>query len=234
MESTNKKPRCHHISKIGSRCMADPQTGKNYCFFHDPEQKKKQAEARKQGGETRSRQAEPQITLPSNLPVMPLEKFSDVLDLLGQTVNHLISGEMDVPAARAIGYLAGLLQRALKADVQPIASRLADTINRFRRAEMDLRTAKTVGHLSALMLNALKQQAQQQRADAIATMEPANAKPTTRLASAVAPDASPRIETLITPSATAQAQDDHDHKVHPAIIHGNAGNTRNHGGRQIL
>jgi hypothetical protein len=224
MESTNKKPRCHHISKIGSRCMADPQIGKNYCFFHDPEQKKKQAEARKHGGETRSRQTEPQITLPSNLPVMPLEKFSDVLDLLGQTINHLFAGEMDVPAARAIGYLAGLLQRALKADVQPIASRLADTINRFRRGEMDLRTAKTIGHLSALMLNALKQQAQQQRAAAIATTEAANTNPPTRPASVIVQDASrpQTIQTRITPIVAGQPHDDQN--PHPAVITGMANN----------
>src|SRR5262245_27681340 len=43
MESSSKKPRCQFISKIGARCQADPQTGKDYCFFHDPDQKKKQA-----------------------------------------------------------------------------------------------------------------------------------------------------------------------------------------------
>jgi hypothetical protein len=229
MESTNKKPRCHHISKIGSRCMADPQTGKNYCFFHDPEQKKKQAEARKQGGETRSRQTEPEIKLPRNLPVVPLEKFSDVLDLLGQTINHLFSGEMDVAAARAIGYLAGLLQRSLKAGAQPIATRLADTINRFRRGEMDLRTAKTIGHLSALMLNALKQQAQQQMAEMMAAANEPSQPPQTNRQQAPRLD---RIETAVTPIAAAQAQDDQNYKVHPAIINGNAGNTRDHGGRQ--
>jgi hypothetical protein len=159
------KPRCQFITKNGSRCHADPQTGKDWCFMHDPGKKQQQAEARKQGGEARSRQTEPAITLPPNLPVMPLEKFSDVLHLLEQTINHLFQGEMDVTAARAIGHLAGLLQRSLKANAQPMVTTLANTINRFRRGEMDLRTAKTIGHLTALMLNALKQQARQQKMD---------------------------------------------------------------------
>jgi hypothetical protein len=214
--------------------MADPQTGKNYCFFHDPEQKRKQAEARKQGGEARSRQSEPEITLPSNLPVVPLENFSDVLDLLGQTMNHLLSGAMDVPAARAIGYLSGLLQRALKAEAQPIAVRLADTINRFRRGEMDLRTAKTIGHLSALMLNALKQQAQQQRAAAIATTEAGRAAESGRAAQATRGDSPAALrhakkETVPTPIIAARELD----QLHPAMINGNAVNATDSGGMRI-
>jgi hypothetical protein len=87
MENTQahgKKPSCHFISKIGARCHADPQTGKDYCFFHDPGQKKKQTEARRQGGEARSRQAEPEITLAPNLPVIPLWRAADVGELLAK------------------------------------------------------------------------------------------------------------------------------------------------------
>src|SRR6266849_3720832 len=116
IETPNKKPRCQYISKIGSRCQADPQTGKAYCFFHDPGQKSKQAAARRQGGEARSRQTEPEITLPPNLPAIPLRKASDVFELLSQTVNHFRRGQMEMRAAKAIAYLASLLLRALKQD----------------------------------------------------------------------------------------------------------------------
>ena len=44
-ETPKKKPRCEFITKNGSRCHADPQTGKDWCFMHDPEKKQKQAEA---------------------------------------------------------------------------------------------------------------------------------------------------------------------------------------------
>jgi hypothetical protein len=228
-EAPQRKPRCEFISKTGQRCHADPQTGKDWCFFHDPEKKQKQAEAQKQGGETRSRQTDPAITLPPNLPVMPLEKFSDVLHLLEQTVNHLRQGEMDVTAARAVGYLAGLLQRSIKANAQPMVSTLADTINQFRRAEMDLRTAKTIGHLTALMLNALKQEAQQQKmADMMAggrASETSQWSPTI-LREAPSHD---RMETAVTPIIAARELE----QLHPAVINGNAVNATDRGGVRI-
>src|SRR6266852_1440083 len=114
VEAPHKKPRCQYISKIGSRCQADPQTGKAYCFFHDPGQKGKQAAARRQGGEARSRQTEPEITLPPNLSVMPLQKASDVVELLAQTVNHFRRGQIELRAAKTIGHLASLMLSALK------------------------------------------------------------------------------------------------------------------------
>src|SRR6516164_9688661 len=105
-EAPAKKPRCQFISKIGARCQADPQVGKDWCFFHDPEQKKKQAEARKQGGEARSRQIEPELTLPPDLPMVLLESPGAVFELLAQTVHHVQCRKMDVRAAQTIAYLS--------------------------------------------------------------------------------------------------------------------------------
>jgi hypothetical protein len=230
-EAPARKPRCQFITKNGSRCHADPQAGKDWCFFHDPEQKKKQAEARKQGGEARARQAGPAITLPPNPSILPLEKFSDVLGLLSQTINHLLQGEMDVTAARAIGYLAGVLQRSLEANAQPMVTTLADTINRFRRGEMDLRTAKTIGHLTALMLNALKQQAQQEKMAGMMAAGRANEpfhRPQTIRPEAPRQD---RNETVITPTVAAKPPD--GPKPHPAVINGNAANAAHLGEIQI-
>ncbi len=176
VETPHKKPRCQYISKIGARCQADPQTGKAYCFFHDPGQKSKQAAARRQGGEARSRQTEPEITLPPNLPAIPLHKASDVFELLAQTVNHFRRGEMDMRAAKTIGYLASLLLRALKENTQPaVAELLADTINQFRCGQVELRAAKTIGHLASLMLGALKQAALEEQAASAAAIRPTQA-----------------------------------------------------------
>jgi hypothetical protein len=228
METANKKPRCHHISKIGSRCMADPQAGKNYCFFHDPGQKKKQAEARKQGGEARTRQISPEITLPPDLPIVPLENSWSVFELMRETVHHLQCHKMDVRAAKAIAYLSSLLLRALKANQRLIAQLLSDTINQVRSGETDLPTAKTIGHLTSIMLTALRQHAEEQ-----ADLEPAGAA---RMAGAAPSNSLAKlarslgVQFVATPIATAQPQD--DHKVHPAIISGNAGKTPDHGGIQ--
>jgi hypothetical protein len=157
----NKKPRCQFITRNGSRCHADPQTGKDWCFMHDPEQKKKQAEARKQGGEARSRQMEPEMLLPPNLPSVRLEKASEVYDLLAQHVDHLRGRRLDVRVAQTIAYLASLLLRALKAGRPFVARLMADTINEVRHGETDLRTAKIIGHLTSVMLTALKQEVEE-------------------------------------------------------------------------
>src|SRR6266849_6773489 len=217
VETPHKKPRCQYISKIGARCQADPQTGKAYCFFRAPEQKSKQAAARRQGGEARSRQTEPEITLPPNLPAIPLRKASDVFELLSQTVNHFRRGQMDMRAAKAIAYLASLLLRALKANTQPsVAELLADTINQFRSGQVELRAAKTIGHLASLMLSALKQAAlEEQAASQCEATRPAAA---IRPAQAVRPD-TPRhdgIETATTPIVPAKPPKDHE--PHPAVL----------------
>jgi len=211
VEAPHKNPRCQFISKIGARCQADPQTGKAYCFFHDPDQKKKQAEARKQGGEARSRQTEPELTLPPDLPAVRLENAGNVYELLAVTVNHLRCGQMDVRVAQAIAYLASLVLRALKADQPIMANLLSDTINEVRNGQTDLRTAKTIGHLTAIMLTALKQEAQEGEGASIVEM------------GAICPAEAPRQESIgavITPLVAAKLPD--DHKPHAAVINGMA------------
>src|SRR5215471_1067938 len=222
-ETPKKKPRCRHISKIGSRCHADPQTGKDYCFFHDPEQKKKQAEARKQGGEVRSRQTEPELTLPPNLPDVRLEKSGDVFELMEETVYHLQCGTMDVRAANALAYLASLLLRTLKAGRPRIAKLLADTINRVRQGETDLRTAKTIGHLTSIMLTALKQEAEEGQVGpmvempAIRPAEPMRANLPTRNSAADVPS-NGSVQALIAAIAAVKPPDNPE--LHPAVTTG--------------
>src|SRR5260370_11786101 len=216
VETPNKKPRCQYISKIGSRCQADPKTGKAHCFFHDPDQKSKQAAARRQGGEARSRQTEPEITLPPNLPAIRLQKASDVFELLSQTVNHFRRGQMDMRAAKAIAYLASLLLRALKANTQPsIAELLADTINQFRPRQLELRAAKNIRHLASLMLGAIKQAAlEEQAASPGEATRPAAA---IRQAQAARPEA-PRHDSIEATTPIVPAKPPKDHEPHPAVL----------------
>jgi hypothetical protein len=218
VETPKKKARCQFISKIGSRCHADPQVGKDWCFFHDPEQKKKQAEARKQGGEARSRQIEPELKLPPDLPVVSLETAGNIFDLMEQTVHHLQCGKMDIRAARALAYLSSLLLRALKADQPRIATLLADTINQVRGGETDLPTAKTIGHLTSIMLTALKQEAEEQ-----AALQPAESTrlPGTPPSNALAKLARRLgVQFVATPIATAKSPE--SQQPHPAVLNGTA------------
>ena len=219
VETPKKKPRCQFISKIGSRCHADPQTGRDWCFMHDPDQKKKQAEAcpgepraQKHGGETRTRQISPEITLPPNLPDLPLNNAYDVRQLTLETMHHLRCRTMDLRAARAIGYLAAIHLRALTLNYRLVALIMAETINQFRSREMDLPTAKTFGMLASVTLCAIKQEAEESEAAGIAMTEAAQP------VQAVGPDAShpDRTAAVVRRIAAVQAQE--DHKVHPAIL----------------
>src|SRR5579859_2215313 len=244
VEASNKKPRCQHISKIGARCQADPQTGKDYCFFHDPEQKSKQAAARKQGGEVRSRNTEPKITLPPNLAAIPLQKPSDVYELLSQTVNNFRRGEMDLPAIKTITYLAAILLRALKTNIQPdVAELLADTINQFRCGQLELRAAKAIGNIASLMLNVLKLDAMQKRETAEAEATRAaeaigRAQSTSSITSA--PTEAPRYDNMddtradntravTTPTVPVKPLEDHD--LYPTAVTIATVNTATHQAR---
>src|SRR5260370_22968741 len=56
---TSQQPRCCHSTKNGSDCKATPQTGKQYCFFHDPATREKRAEARRSDPPTRQQTPQP-------------------------------------------------------------------------------------------------------------------------------------------------------------------------------
>jgi hypothetical protein len=112
----------------------------------------KQVEALTHGEQARSREHESKVTLPPNLPALPLQTASDLTDLLAETLQYLLRGEMDCPSARAIAHQASLLLRALKQGAGQIAMPLAEAINRFRRQEIPIRIAKSVSYVAAVML----------------------------------------------------------------------------------
>lgn len=102
--------RCCHQPKNGVQCKANAQTGSPYCFFHDPALDEERAEARKAGGIARTRK----VTLPTDLPVKPLRTAGDVAALLGETINQVRRGEIDLRISNAIGYLSGILLSAIE------------------------------------------------------------------------------------------------------------------------
>jgi hypothetical protein len=68
----------------------------------------------------RSRRA---AVLPADTPDHSLRDTRDVSDLLADSINRLRRGELDPRVANAIGYLAGILLRALEQG--PLEERLA-------------------------------------------------------------------------------------------------------------
>jgi hypothetical protein len=82
--------------------------GSAFCFFHNPETAAKRKTAQSAGGQGR------QITvLPPSAPEAKLEKSQDAVRLLADTINQVRRGEIDPKVANAVGYLTGLLLKAL-------------------------------------------------------------------------------------------------------------------------
>jgi hypothetical protein len=102
--------RCRYKRDGGRRCKANAQTGAEFCFFHDPALVDKRAEARKAGGIARTRKIAP----PRNLPTKPLQTVAQVVELLGQTINQVRCGQIDLRVSNAIGYLSGILLGAIE------------------------------------------------------------------------------------------------------------------------
>jgi hypothetical protein len=102
---------CHILKKDGKRCRADAQSGKDICVFHDPTRAADGHSARRAGGATRSRMA---TVLPQGTPDNPLRDTHEVVTLLGDSINHLRRGQLDPRVANAVGYLSGILLKALE------------------------------------------------------------------------------------------------------------------------
>ena len=103
-------PRCHYKCRGSAQCKANAQSSSEFCFFHDPALDEERAAARKAGGIARTRK----ITLPANVPARPLHTAVDVAELLGETINQVRRGEIDLRISNAIGYLSGILLSAIE------------------------------------------------------------------------------------------------------------------------
>jgi hypothetical protein len=108
MQVSNK---CQTLTKEGRPCEADCQSGKDLCVFHDPAKQSDGHRARRAGGLARSN---PARVLPADAPDVQLGTCRDVCNLLAETVSQVRRGELDSRAANTIGYLSGILLKALE------------------------------------------------------------------------------------------------------------------------
>lgn len=104
-------PSCAAVAQSGKPCRAKPLHGSPYCFFHDPERSDEHLAASRTGGLRRSR---PMLTLDPSTPAPELSTAQAVAALLGETIHHVRTGQVDPRVANAVGYLAGVLIRALE------------------------------------------------------------------------------------------------------------------------
>jgi len=98
----SQQPRCCHKRNDGTECRANPRTGKQYCFFHDPAAQKKSAAARRAGGVLRRRnppatpQAIPELAC---LLAKPMREASGVAEFLNEVARQFCQGNIDLRAA---------------------------------------------------------------------------------------------------------------------------------------
>jgi hypothetical protein len=107
---TDTSRRCQYQRKNRARCKAHAQNESPFCFFHDPALDKERAAARKAGGIARTRR----IVLPAHIRDKSLRNAADVGELLGETINQVRRGEIDLRVSNAIGYLSGILLSAIE------------------------------------------------------------------------------------------------------------------------
>src|SRR4051812_20223766 len=107
-EATNRgsQTRCSANTKAGARCGA-PAVESGLCFFHaHPEQLK---ELGRRGGRANHR-----VSPDQEVADVQLRNVNDVTGLLAQTINQVRRGSLDPKTGNAVGYLAGVLLKALQ------------------------------------------------------------------------------------------------------------------------
>jgi len=109
-EDKDPSHQCRYERQGGTRCRANAQTESAFCFIHDPALDTERTAARRAGGIARTRKP----VLPQNLPNKQLQTAAQVVDLLGETINQVRRGELDLRISNAIGYLSGILLSAIE------------------------------------------------------------------------------------------------------------------------
>ena len=103
-------PRCSAIKHDGTPCNAYALTGSDYCYQHDPERAAERRQARSKGGRARHGR---HIGPVGAAPAFSLDTMAGVTALLQHSIDQTLQLENSLHRARTLGYLAGLLIKAL-------------------------------------------------------------------------------------------------------------------------
>jgi hypothetical protein len=98
--------RCSAENRNGGGCGAWAVTGATRCALHSNPKRASEIGS-KHGRAARS------LSATGALPHRPLKSIGDVSQLLEETINRVRQGPFDLRAANSIGYLAGILLKAL-------------------------------------------------------------------------------------------------------------------------
>ena len=109
--ATTMPKKCRFRKKNGKICGANAQIEKDLCVFHDPAKAADGRRARRAGGINRTRN---NAVLSPETPDVPLLTVHNVSTLLADSINQVRRGQLDVRVANTVGFLAGILLKALE------------------------------------------------------------------------------------------------------------------------
>ncbi len=101
---------CKAETQAGGRCGANPQRDSDLCYWHDPENAKEMAEARRLGGLRRRREK----TVSGAYDIEGLENVGQVRRLVEVAVMDTLQLENSIARSRALAYLAQVALKMLE------------------------------------------------------------------------------------------------------------------------
>jgi hypothetical protein len=130
LETAEVDGTCKETRRDGQRCQAMAMEGSRYCFFHNPATQKPRRAAQQRGG-----QANGPKVLPAEAANLPLDSGKEVAVFLAETINQVRKGQVSPKIASTVGYLTGLLMKAL--ETSDIEERLARVEQALKTREPD-------------------------------------------------------------------------------------------------
>jgi len=101
---------CRATNRDGSPCNGYAVADSDYCFQHDPARAAERLQARSKGGRARHGRHIGPVGRGGHVP---LDSMADVAALIQDAINATLRLENSLHRARTVGYLAGLLIKAL-------------------------------------------------------------------------------------------------------------------------
>ena len=116
--------KCRQITN-GKECGANAMRDSDFCYLHNPnisEGEKREAQTR--GGQNRS------LKVYQTLPPVKIEKTSDIMALLTETINQVRHGDLVCRVGNTIGYIARVAIKAYET---------SELENRLERIELAIK-----------------------------------------------------------------------------------------------
>ena len=104
---------CRATRKDGERCRAEAQSGRDFCFFHDPAKGEERHDSKVAGGKAGKlatlATVKPWRGVAGEVDVLKAVTPVELVDLLCNTIDDVRTGAIDPKVANAVGYLAGVI-----------------------------------------------------------------------------------------------------------------------------